>query len=355
MDPFFATLGQNVLSRWKACNFDPAAFPRLARTLLEERPPSEHVDVSELLREFLLNDAQPLQSQSGFGQPELVVFEDPRFYIQLLFWLDGSTDIHQHEFSGAFHVLQGSSIHSQFEFADAQPVSARLRVGNLRMVGTELLETGRTEEIHSGRGFIHALFHLETPSITVVVRTQSDPGTGPQFTYLPPHFAVDPFFHDTLTNRRKQLLDVLEAVEDPGYAQIVAEMLGELDFERGFFILQNCVVALRSSGEWEAVWAVFAKRHGSKADLAAATFEEILRRDALVALRCSVTEVEHRFFLALLLNVPEAVQILKLVSERFTGPAEATVGRWVREMAEAGVEDSGLVALALRGAGLSEL
>ena len=354
MDPFFATLGQSVLSRWKACNFDPAAFPGIARTLLEELPPAEHVDVSELLREFLLNDAQPPQSQSGFGQPELVVFEDPRFYIQLLFWLDGSTDIHQHEFSGAFHVLEGSSIHSRFEFADAQSVSARLRVGNLRMVGTELLETGRTEEIHSGRGFIHALFHLETPSITVVVRTQSDPGTGPQFTYLPPHFAVDPFFHDTLTNRRKQLLDVLEAVEDPGYAHIVAEMLGELDFERGFFILQNCVVALRSSGEWEAVWEVFAKRHGAKADLAALTFEEILRRDALVALRSTVTEVEHRFFLALLLNVPEAGQILKLVAERFPGPPEATVRRWVREMAEAGVEDSGLVALALRGAGLAD-
>ena len=107
MDPFFVTLGQSVLSRWKARNFDPASFPRIARTLLEEQPPSEHVDVSELLREFLLNDAQPLQSQSGFGQPELVVFEDPRFYIQLLFWLDGSTDIHQHEFSGAFHVASG--------------------------------------------------------------------------------------------------------------------------------------------------------------------------------------------------------------------------------------------------------
>ena len=355
MDPFFATLGQSVLSRWKACNFDPGAFPGIARTVLEERPPSAHVDVSELLREFLLNDAQPLQSQSGFGQPELVVFEDPRFYIQLLFWLDGSTDIHQHEFSGAFHVLEGSSIHSRFEFADARSVSARLRVGNLRMLGTELLETGRTEEIQSGGSFIHALFHLETPSITVVVRTQSDPGTGPQFTYLPPHFAVDPFFQDTLTNRRKQLLDVLEAIEDPGYGQIVAEMLGELDFERGFFVLQNCIIALRSSGEWEAVWKVFAERHGAKADLAALTFEEILRRDALVALRSSVREVEHRFFLALLLNVPEAKEILRIVAERFPGPPEATLERWVREMAEAGVEDSGLIALALQGAGLGNV
>ena len=352
MDPFFATLGQEVLSRWKACNFDPASFPQIARTLLEDRPPSSHVDVSDLIQEFLLNDAQPPQSQSGFGQPELIVFEDPRFYIQLLFWLDGSTDIHQHEFSGAFHVLEGSSIHSRFEFTDARSVSARLRVGHLRMRTTELLETGRTVEIESGRGFIHSLFHLETPSITVVVRTQSDPGTGPQFTYLPPHIAVDPFFHDALTHRRKQLLDVLEAIGDPGYGAMVAEMLGELDFERGFFILQNCVLGLRSSGEWDPVWEVFAGRHGELAQRALPTLDEILRRDALVALRGSVTEVEHRFFLALLLNVPDGGQILRMVADRFPGPAEVTLGRWVGELAEAGVEDSGLVALALRGAGL---
>jgi hypothetical protein len=352
MDPFFVTLGQGVLSRWKDRNFDPAAFPGIARALLEERPPFEHVDVSNLIREFLLDDAQPPQSQSGFGQPELVVFEDPRFYIQLLFWMDGSTDIHQHEFSGAFHVLEGSSIHSRFEFHDARSVSARLRVGNLKMVETELLETGRTVEIESGRGFIHALFHLDTPSITVVVRTQTDPGTGPQFTYLPPHIAVDPFFQDALTNRRKQLLDVLEAIGDPGYAGMVAEMLGELDFERGFFVLQNCVLALRAAGEWDSVWEVFAGRHGAVAGLALSTIEEILRRDALVALRGSVTEVEHRFFLALLLNVPDATQICRMVAERFPGPAEATLRRWVGELAESGVEDSGLVALALRGVGL---
>lgn len=355
MDPFFATLGQGVLSRWRDCNFDPAAFSQIARTLLEERPPFEHVDVSDLIREFLLSDAQPPQSQSGFGQPELVVFEDPRFYIQLLFWLDGSTDIHQHEFSGAFHVLEGSSIHSRFEFQNARSVSARMRVGDLKMVATELLETGRTLEIESGRGFIHSLFHLETPSITVVVRTQTDPGTGPQFTYLPPHLAVDPFFQDSLTNRRKQLLDVLEAIGDPGYAGMVAEMLRELDFERGFFILQNCVLALRGGGEWDEVWEVFAGRHGPLAGLVLPTIEEILRRDALVALRGSVTEVEHRFFLALLLNVPDASQIYRMVGERFSEPAEAILRRWVGELAESGVEDSGLVALALRGVGLGGL
>jgi hypothetical protein len=82
-------------------------------------------------------------------------------------------------------------------------------------------------------------FHLDTPSATVVVRTQTDPGTGPQFTYLPPHLAIDPIQDDALTMRRKQLLDVLEKTGDPAYPELLSAILAELDFERGFFILQN--------------------------------------------------------------------------------------------------------------------
>src|SRR5215218_7342986 len=139
MDSFFTELGRTVLARWKSENFSLAAFSPIAQAALEERPPAEHVDVSELIREFLLNDEQPFQTQSGFGQPELVVYDDPRFYIQILFWLEGTTDIHQHKFSGAFHVMEGSSIHSRFQFEQAQSISAHLRVGQLRMLETHLL------------------------------------------------------------------------------------------------------------------------------------------------------------------------------------------------------------------------
>lgn len=259
MNDYFSELGREVLAQWKARNFSLAAFPNIARNLLEARPPSEHVDLDALMRDFLLNDEQPLQTQSGFGQPELVVFSDPRFYIQILFWLEGTTAIHQHEFSGAFHVLAGSSIHSLFDFENVQPVSAHLRVGDVRLRETQLLETGSTVEIISGGGYIHSLFHLDTPSLTVVVRTQSDPGTGPQFNFLPPHMAVDPFHSDDLTMRRKQLLDVLETTESGAYAELVCEMVATLDFERGFFILQNAMGHLKNTGDWDAVLAAFSK------------------------------------------------------------------------------------------------
>lgn len=334
MNQFFTDLGRTVLARWKKANFSPAQFPELARKALAERSPAKHVDVAALIREFLLDDEQPYQTHSGFGQPELVVFDDPRFYIQILFWLDGTTDIHQHMFSGAFHVMAGSSIHSTFTFENPETVTTHLRVGNLRLLETRLLEQGSTEPIVSGLAQIHSLFHLDTPSITVVIRTHSDPASAPQFTYLPPHLAVDPLHDDALTTRRKQLLDALEHTGAPDYADIVAKMLRDLDFERGMFVLQNCLGPLRRLGKWEKCLQVFHKKHGRLAEFVGPTFDEIVRRDAMVELRKTIVEPAHRFFLALLLNVTTRTDVLRMVSERFEGDPIDTVVGWVAELAE---------------------
>src|SRR6266550_2729511 len=138
MDAFFEQLGRTVLERWKRENFSLVKFPGIARAALDERPPAKRIDLPALVREFMLRDEQPPQTDSDFGEPELVAYSHPRFYIQLLFWTDGTTAIHQHEFSGAFHVMHGSSIHAQYEFTQAQPVTPYLRVGNVRMKSIEL-------------------------------------------------------------------------------------------------------------------------------------------------------------------------------------------------------------------------
>ena len=334
MNAYFQELGRAVYDLWKQEDFSLPAFPRIAQQVLEGQPPSEKLDLGALIRDFLLQDEQPFQSSAGFGQPELIVYDNQRFYIQVLFWLEGTTDIHQHGFCGAFHVQEGSSIHSRFLFKEAREVTAHFRVGNLKLVETELLEKGRTVQIGSGRSCIHSLFHLETPSVTVVVRTHSDPGTGPQFTYLPPHVALDPVQHDAQTLRRKQLLDLLEHTCDPSYPGLVREMLAELDFERGFFILQNCVGYLRSLGEWDEMLRVFSKKHGAAADFVEPTLDEIIRRDRCVAMRSSIDEVDHRFFLALLLNLQDRSEILKMIAQRYPGDPLQQIATWAEELTQ---------------------
>ena len=335
MNSYFEKLGRTVLERWRKQNFSLEAFPELARIAIDEAPPSENVGLEEMIHEFLVNDEQPFQSQSGFGQPELVAFNDPRFYIQILFWMEGTTEIHQHEFSGAFHVMQGSSVHSEFDFVGARSVTPHLRIGDLRMKQIELLESGRTVPITSGRECIHSLFHLDTPSVTVVVRTHHDPGTGPQYNYLPPHIAIDPIHADALTIRRKQLLDVLETLDHPSYATRVREMVGSLDFERGFNTLLHAMDRLQVLDEWEPVLATFQKRHGELAKGVPETLAESLRRDSISQMRYHIENPEHRFFLALLMSVQNRSDIHALITERFPdhSPIEMILG-WAEELIE---------------------
>ena len=339
MDAFFEELGSAVLQRWKRENFSLAAFPPIAIKAIDERRPAKRVDLPAILRDFLLNESQPFQTDSPFGQPELVVYSHPRFYIQLLFWLDGTTAIHQHEFSGAFHVLHGSSIHASYAFEKVRPVTPYLRVGTLRLEKMELLETGRTVPIVSGPGAIHSLFHLDTPSVTLVVRTQHDPGTGPQFNYLPPHVAIDPHHTDLLTTRRLQLLDVLEQVEDDGYAELASQMLADLDFERGFYLLRHCRDYLRQLNAWGTSLKAFETKHGTLARGIAETLHEEARRDRIKDLRRAITEPEHRVFLALLMNAPTREDLFELVSQRYPRqkPAEVVL-RWAEELMEASDE-----------------
>ncbi|MEO6845735.1 MAG: hypothetical protein ABI443_00585 [Chthoniobacterales bacterium] len=344
MDAFFTQLGETVLKRWKRENFSLSKFPDIACEVLEERPPAKHVDLAAFVREFLLDEGQPSQTESGFGQPELVVYHHSRFYIQLLFWLEGTTAIHQHEFSGAFHVMEGSSIHADFVFENAHAITPHFRTGDVRMKHIELLTTGRTVPITSGKGSIHSLFHLDTPSITVVVRTQHDPGTGPQFNYLPPHVALDPVFSDPLTLRRNQLLDVLAQTEDPAYPKLMLKTIADLDFERGFYLLQHGMGYLQYIGKWDTALAAFQKKHGKPAAGIGATLQEEVRRDNIKNLRNTIDDPEHRFFLALLMNAPARTDLLALMKLRFPGedPVE-TIIRWAEELMEISDEGTGIL------------
>src|SRR4051812_25389707 len=339
MQALFKKLGDTVLERWKRANFSLAEFPEIARAALDAQSPAKRGKLRAVMRDFLLNEAQPVQTDSPFGEPELVVYSHPRFYIQLLFWMDGTTDIHQHEFSGAFHVMHGSSIHAHYEFENARSVTPYLRVGNVRNKKIDLLESGRTVPIVSGERTVHSLFHLDSPSVTVVVRTQHDPGTGPQFNYLPPHIAIDPHFSDKLMLRRKQLLDVLEQSGDSDYVELVMEMIADLDFERGFSVLHHCMEYLQHLDQWEPVLRAFEKKHGALAAGVAATLKEGVRRSVIASMRSAITEPEHRFFLALLMNAPSRADLLALVARRFPKQSpDAIVLRWVEELTEASDE-----------------
>ncbi len=115
-----------------------------------------------------------LNVHNSFGQPPLTVFHNNQFVIDLYFWLHHDTSIHDHSFEGAFKVLYGSSLQEEFKVSILDNYTHDVAMTNLEKSKTELLYQNDIIKISRGEGFTHRLIHLESPTITLCIRTIND-------------------------------------------------------------------------------------------------------------------------------------------------------------------------------------
>jgi hypothetical protein len=344
---FFEELGSLIEQRWRAANYSEEYFPEIAALALAETSPSERISPLDVVRWVQSANSLPPQAdiESKFGNPPLTLFAGPRFHIDVYFWLDGTTSIHQHAFSGAFQVLAGSSIHSRYFFARNREINDHFSIGEVLYDTSELLARGDIRRILPGDQFIHSLFHLDRPSATIVVRTYQTTSALPQFNYLKPGLAIDPFFKEEAAVRKVQCAALLLGAKHPEADSIISAMIESSDFHTAFLLLDTAFKHL-TADEIERIFHISAgrerfqnlilrarHRHGHLVDLIPAVMEETARQNNIVMRRAYLTGWEHRFFLALILNVPRREMILDLVKKRFADldPVD-TVGEWAHEL-----------------------
>src|SRR6185503_17079969 len=344
---FFEDLGSLVEQRWRDQNYDDDVFPDIAVEALSEGNPNRHVDPWDIIR--WLNKTPQLPEQrdvdGNFGNPPITLYNGPRFYIDVYYWLDGTTSIHQHSFCGAFQVLLGSSLLSQYAFEEKRRIDDHLKTGRIILNSVELLEAGDVREILPGKQYIHSLFHLDRPSASIIIRTQQTLSGFPQYNYLKPYFAMDPFFKSVATTKRVRGASLLLSMNHPDADEMIGELLSSSDFQTAFPVLELLYDRLAnnpiekafglSTGEerFEALLAIARRRHGELVDMILPVIDEVRRQNYIIYRRGQVTGNDHRFFLALLLNVPERSKVLDLVRQRFPekDPVD-TITEWVEEL-----------------------
>lgn len=309
-------LGDDIEQRWRAAGSAAAAFPAIARAALQAHDVPAGIGHVDLVREALRTPNLPTQFGSPFGQPPLNVYVGPGFFIEVLTWVESTTAVHQHNFCGAFQVLAGSSLHSAYTFAERERAGNRLLIGDTRFEGSEHLTVGSTREIHSGNGLIHALFHLDHPSATIVARTIDD-GTGPQYLYAKPHVAYDPFWAPEPHATRARLLNMLASIKDPGLPDALAEAIEGSDAWGAYRFLE--IANRHAHASLDGLLAVARKRHGGLVDAMRPSLDEARRQANIVLRRDRIRETEHRFFLALLLNLPDRESIFQAIRARHPG------------------------------------
>jgi hypothetical protein len=241
-------------------------------------------------------------------------------------------------------VALGSSIHSRYSFDQEREINAHFSTGKMALENVELLKKGDTRRILPGHEFIHSLFHLDRPSATITIRTYSTPG-GPQYKYLKPYFAVDPFFTEASALRKVQTVSLLLGMVHPEADSLIGDLVSTSDFQTTFAALQTAAHYLKDRG-LESMFHLDTGRrrfndlldrartaHGELVDLIPPVLDEENRQNNLVSRRAQITGDDHRFFLALLLNVPSRTHILELVRQRVPDrdPVD-TITDWVEEL-----------------------
>jgi hypothetical protein len=312
-------------------------FPEIAARALEEDPPADHLDALDVVRWVLRSSSLPNQRNVGsnFGEPPVHVYDAERFFIQVLHWIDGTTAVHQHSFCGAFHVLGGSSVHALYRFEEEEQYGNSLRLGKISVRRAELLNRGATREILPQSAMIHSLFHLERPSVTVVVRTPGLTGFGPQFQYLRPRIAIDPFYVPDETQRKIQSLGLFARVKVEDYE---AELRAALRSTDEFGLVQIGLASVQQVAPGLAVPVIVEEARRKHSELADALLEAltgIAREQAIVGLRRKLRSPDDRFFLALLMSFRRANEFFPLIAVRYPNQQpEDVVIDWLRRLAE---------------------
>jgi len=97
-------------------NYSPKLPRKLSPSLTCRRASIPGKSIRWVHNSVSLPEQQDIEGR--FGNPPITMFSGARFYIDVYYWLDGTTAIHQHSFTGAFQVLLGSSIHSRYSFRE---------------------------------------------------------------------------------------------------------------------------------------------------------------------------------------------------------------------------------------------
>lgn len=352
----FTGVGDTIRRRWEQSACEWEAFPGLAEEALQDGSPLLEVAVDDLYRWVLTNPKLPKQQdpKAKFAQPPVTVYSDDKFHIAFLFWTTSTTAIHQHAFEGAFRVFLGSSIQSTYGFTEEQRWGDDLRRGRLEMESIKLLRTGEICAIHFGASYIHSIYHLDNPSITLIIRTNGRPDhPEPQYSYEYPGFAVNPFRKTQELERTKQILSHLHRIGHPQWVPSVREALATNDAFGVYEILDH-VRGMDLEAELPSIFHELGARFGDGfSEPLPELFRDKDRMGRLVNARRTVTDPEGRFFLALLLNVADAGQFRTLLTEQFPGvDPQEVISRWVMKLLETkslGIEASSFSGLLVRG------
>ena len=210
---------------------------------------------------FYLGQADfPEQTYSGleFSQLPITVLNKNGLHLDFYHWEWSDTSIHDHNFAGAFKVLQGSYTQQVFNFNVDQKANEWLAVGELVLIKDEELDIGAVVEIAPGEDFIHSTAHPGGSCITACLRTVKRIGV--MHSYVAPHLRLT---HLPLSQQVAKQMAYIKFVNDKTKAEPVMKMVASNWLAESIFGI-NPLPGIDSSEMRELAFQILESRHKSE-------------------------------------------------------------------------------------------
>lgn len=163
--------------------------------------------IENQLKFMELDSVRNIQLQTTFSDCHFKVFDNNKFFIEVLNWRGGQVNIHDHDFSGVQFQLKGSSLNIKYDF-DVTAQFGGIRTGKLAVRKAEIWEEGSRSVVRHGNIDPHTVLHLSRPTTSLLIRTHPTARYGAQTNYFPT-LATHYHVHDLVQRKKTTALNLL--------------------------------------------------------------------------------------------------------------------------------------------------
>lgn len=344
-------LGEEVEEAWARADYAIDAFAPIAASNLERYALHEQFDLGEFSDWLSQTDelAKQLGPRSRFGDPPITLWSSSRFVIDIYFWINPETALHDHGFAGAFTNLTGESLHCIYGLGSVEEPAPGVMLSSLDLQTVELLDKGSIRPILGGRKFVHRVWHLSRPTVTVCVRTTGEQPRFGQYTYFYPRVGVEERRkqeeQDELLRRRRQFLSFLASTGDARLEHYMENLIKKADARQAL----KFVLALDNNSETgilehlsrlDRLLDLLEARYGAWVGEFTASLEYRLRENRVKW--HELRDVDQRFLAAVLLTFSNRAEVIEAVRE-FRGASEPI--EWIIERLKGMIDSEGLAVI----------
>lgn len=174
-----------IEAQWRSVDNECDAFADIVWRVTDGLDLSAFGDLTYLTELLTLPQIAALQHPSTFSDLYLKLFDNGRFWVEVLNWWGSDINVHDHNFSGVQFQLTGRSLNVVYRY-EAEATLSDITLGHLAVGRAELWRQGVRSIVRPGAAEPHNVSHLDVPTVSLLIRTHPVARYGHQNNYLAP-------------------------------------------------------------------------------------------------------------------------------------------------------------------------